>query len=130
MHETGVLGRLLPEWARISFLVQHDFFHKYTVDEHTLRAIDALDELSAGQHPEAAPLARLLDELEDVRALYLGMLLHDIAKGRGGGHVQKGERRSRAASSPASGSRTRSPGRRSSSWARTSRCRRPRSSAT
>ncbi len=54
MHETGVLGRLVPEWARITFLVQHDFFHKYTVDEHTLRAIDALDELVAGQHPEAA----------------------------------------------------------------------------
>ncbi len=90
MHETGVLGRLVPEWARITFLVQHDFFHKYTVDEHTLRAIDALDELVAGQHPEGVRLARLLDELQDARALYLGMLLHDIAKGRGGGHVPKG----------------------------------------
>jgi len=90
LHETGVLGRLLPEWARISFLVQHDFFHKYTVDEHTLRAVDALDELSAGRRPHEARLARLLDELPDTRALYLGMLLHDIAKGRGGGHVQKG----------------------------------------
>ena len=90
MHETGVLGRLVPEWARISFLVQHDFFHKYTVDEHTLRAIDALDALSAGQHPGDVRLARLMDELQDARALYLGMLLHDIAKGRGGGHVEKG----------------------------------------
>jgi [protein-PII] uridylyltransferase len=90
LHDTGVLGRLVPEWARITFLVQHDFFHKYTVDEHTLRAIDALDELVAGQHPEEVRLARLFDELQDSRALYLGMLLHDIAKGRGGGHVQKG----------------------------------------
>jgi len=90
MHETGVLGRLVPEWARITFLVQHDFFHKYTVDEHTLRAVDALDELAGGQHPHEAPLARLLDELPDARPLYLGMLFHDIAKGRGGGHVQKG----------------------------------------
>jgi [protein-PII] uridylyltransferase len=90
MHETGVLGRLVPEWSRVTFLVQHDFFHKYTVDEHTLRAIDALDALARGQDPQAAPLARLLDEIEDARALYLGMWLHDIAKGRGGGHVQKG----------------------------------------
>jgi [protein-PII] uridylyltransferase len=90
MHETGILGRLVPEWSRVTFLVQHDFFHKYTVDEHTLRAIDALDELARGQDPQAAPLARLLDELEDARALYLGMWLHDIAKGRGGGHVPKG----------------------------------------
>jgi [protein-PII] uridylyltransferase len=80
----------LPQWARITFLVQHDFYHKYTVDEHTLRAIDALDELVAGRHPEEGRLARLLDELQDARALYLGMLLHDIAKGRGGGHVEKG----------------------------------------
>ena len=90
LHETSVLQRLIPEWARITFLVQHDFFHKYTVDEHTLRAVDALDELSAGRDPQEAPLARLLDELADVRPLYLGMLLHDIAKGRGGGHVAKG----------------------------------------
>jgi [protein-PII] uridylyltransferase len=90
LHETGVLGRLVPEWARITFLVQHDFFHKYTVDEHTLQAIEALDELAAGQDPHQAPLARLFDELKDVRPLYLGMLLHDIAKGRGGGHVPKG----------------------------------------
>jgi [protein-PII] uridylyltransferase len=90
MHETGVLGRLVPEWSRVTFLVQHDFFHKYTVDEHTLRAIDALDELARGQDPQAAPLARLLDEVEDARPLFLGMWLHDIAKGRGGGHVTKG----------------------------------------
>ena len=90
MHETGVLARIVPEWARVTFLVQHDFFHKYTVDEHTLRAIEALDELAAGQDPDNAPLARLFDEIQDARPLYLGMLLHDIAKGRGGGHVHKG----------------------------------------
>jgi [protein-PII] uridylyltransferase len=90
MHDTGVLARIVPEWARVTYLVQHDYFHKYTVDEHTLRAIEALDELAAGQDPENAPLARLFDEVEDARPLYLGMLLHDIAKGRGGGHVPKG----------------------------------------
>ena len=90
LHETGVLGRLVPQWARITFLVQHDFFHKYTVDEHTLRAVEALDELAAGQDPAQMRLAALLDQVRDVRPLYLGMLLHDIAKGRGGGHVPKG----------------------------------------
>jgi [protein-PII] uridylyltransferase len=90
LHETSVLQRLVPEWARITFLVQHDFFHKYTVDEHTLHAVEALDELAAGRETGEARLARLLDEIADVRPLYLGMLLHDIAKGRGGGHVAKG----------------------------------------
>jgi [protein-PII] uridylyltransferase len=90
LAETGVLSRLLPEWGRITFLVQHDYFHKYTVDEHTLRAIEALDALAAGRDVREGRLARLLDELPDPRPLYLGMLLHDIAKGRGGGHVEKG----------------------------------------
>ena len=92
MHETGFLGRYLPEFARVSFLVQHDFFHRYTVDEHTLRAIEALDEVAAGASPEVRPFGRVLDEVEDAAPLYLGMLLHDVGKGRGGGHVEKGAR--------------------------------------
>ena len=90
MHETGVLGRLLPEWARITFLVQHDFFHKYTVDEHTLKAIEALDEVAAGSDPALARLGKAFDEIQDAAPLYLGMLLHDIGKGRGSGHVARG----------------------------------------
>lgn len=92
MHETGFLGRYLPEFARVSFLVQHDFFHRYTVDEHTLRAIEAIDEVAAGASPEVRPFGRVLDEVEDAAPLYLGMLLHDVGKGRGGGHVEKGAR--------------------------------------
>ena len=92
LHETGILGRLLPEWARISFLVQHDLYHRYTVDEHTLRALEALDEVARGDHPERVRLGSVLDEIEDAMPLYLGMLLHDIGKGRGGGHVEKGVR--------------------------------------
>jgi [protein-PII] uridylyltransferase len=90
MHETGVLGRLLPEWARITFLVQHDFFHKYTVDEHSLKAIEALDEVAAGSDPALARLGKAFDEIQDAAPLYLGMLLHDIGKGRGDGHVVRG----------------------------------------
>jgi [protein-PII] uridylyltransferase len=92
LHETGILGRLLPEWARISLLVQHDLFHRYTVDEHTLRALEALDEVARGDHPELVRFGSVFDELEDAMPLYLGMLLHDIGKGRGGGHVEKGTR--------------------------------------
>jgi [protein-PII] uridylyltransferase len=90
MHETGFLGRFLPEFGRVTFLVQHDFFHRYTVDEHTLRAIEALDEVASGTEAAARPFGRILDEVEDAAPLYLGMLLHDIGKGRGGGHVERG----------------------------------------
>lgn len=90
MHETGVLGRLLPEWARITFLVQHDFFHKYTVDEHSLKAVEALDDAAVGSDPALARLGRVFDEIQDAMPLYLGMLLHDIGKGRGAGHVDRG----------------------------------------
>jgi len=92
LHETGILGRLLPEWARISFLVQHDLFHRYTVDEHTLRAIEALDEVAAGEDTSLARLGAVFDEITDAAPLYLGMLLHDVGKGRGGGHVKRGVR--------------------------------------
>jgi [protein-PII] uridylyltransferase len=90
MHETGFLGRLLPELGRVTFLVQHDSFHRYTVDEHTLRGIEALDEVAGGGDPALRALGRVFDEVEDAAPLYLGMLLHDIGKGRGGGHVPRG----------------------------------------
>jgi [protein-PII] uridylyltransferase len=90
LHETGVLGRLLPEFARVTFLIQHDYFHKYTVDEHTLKAIEALDEVAQGKLAGLPRLARAMDELEDAAPLYLGMLLHDVGKGQGGGHVARG----------------------------------------
>jgi [protein-PII] uridylyltransferase len=92
LHETGILGRLLPEWARISLLVQHDLFHRYTVDEHTLRALEALDEVARGDQPELVRFGSVFDEIDDAMPLYLGMLLHDVGKGRGGGHVEKGAR--------------------------------------
>lgn len=92
MHETGFLGKLLPEFARITFLVQHDFYHKYTIDEHTLAAIEALDRLAEECDPRLLRLVKVFGEIENVAPLYLGLLLHDIGKGHGGGHVQKGTR--------------------------------------
>ena len=90
MHEVGFLGRYLPEFGRISLLIQHDRYHHYTIDEHILRAIDALDELSNSQDRQRSQLRAVFDEVEDVALLYLSLLLHDIGKGRGSGHVARG----------------------------------------
>jgi [protein-PII] uridylyltransferase len=90
MHETGVLGRLLPEFARVTFLVQHDSYHRYTVDEHSLRAVEVLDEVASGSEIPPASFRRVFDGVRHPVRLYLGTLLHDIGKGRGGGHVPKG----------------------------------------
>ncbi len=92
MHETGFLGRFLPEFGRITFLVQHDLYHKYTVDEHTLKAVEALDQAAQGTDPKLARLRKVFAEIEDVAPLYLGLLFHDIGKGHGGGHVLRGVR--------------------------------------
>ncbi len=92
MHDTGFLGRFLPEFARVTFLVQHDFYHRFTVDEHTLTAIDALDEAVNVQDPSFARFKEAMRGVGDPSTLYLGMLLHDIGKGLGGGHVAKGVR--------------------------------------
>ncbi|HEV2834709.1 MAG TPA: [protein-PII] uridylyltransferase [Pyrinomonadaceae bacterium] len=91
MQETGLLGRYLPEFDRVSMLIQHDLYHHYTVDEHTLRAVEALDAL----HNREASLSSLraaLEEIKDVRLLYLALLLHDLGKGRGSGHIPRGAR--------------------------------------
>jgi [protein-PII] uridylyltransferase len=92
MHETGFLGRLLPEFARITFLVQHDFYHKYTIDEHSLKAVEALDRLAEAADPRLLRFTKVFEEMTDTAPLYLAMLLHDIGKGYGGGHVARGVR--------------------------------------
>ncbi|MBI3949443.1 MAG: [protein-PII] uridylyltransferase [Acidobacteria bacterium] len=92
MHETEFLGRFLPEFGRITFLVQHDLYHKYTIDEHTLKALEALDQVAGGRDPKLARLGRVFAEIEDAAPLYLGLFLHDIGKGYGGGHVLRGVR--------------------------------------
>jgi len=90
MHETGLLGRLLPEFARVRFLAQHDFYQRHTVDEHTLTAIDALDAVaSPGPERGRERLHDVMDEVAQPGALYLALLLHDVGKGRGPGHVRR-----------------------------------------
>jgi [protein-PII] uridylyltransferase len=90
MHEVGFLARFMPEFGRISLLIQHDLYHHYTVDEHTLKAVEALDELYANQDKKRAHFCSIFDEIEDPSLLYLSILLHDIGKGQGRGHIPRG----------------------------------------
>jgi [protein-PII] uridylyltransferase len=87
LNETGFFGRYLPDWARIVGQMQFDTYHIFTVDEHTIEAVRVLNTLERGELAEIAPVAsELVDNVQSRRSLYLAMLLHDIAKGRGGDH--------------------------------------------
>ncbi len=91
LNESGILGRMLPDWARIVGQMQFDTYHIFTVDEHTIEAIRVLNTLERGELAEVAPVASsLVDHLQSRRALYVAMLLHDICKGRGGDHSELG----------------------------------------
>jgi [protein-PII] uridylyltransferase len=90
MHELGFLGKYLPEFGRITCLVQHDLYHRYTIDEHTLRAIGVVDDLANSRSRTLDRYRQLYSELPDIAVLHLGLLLHDIGKGLGGGHTEKG----------------------------------------
>jgi [protein-PII] uridylyltransferase len=90
MHELGFLGRYLPEWGALTCLVQYDVYHKFTADQHSLLAVEHLEALAPGQSAESEGLARVVNEVERPDLLMLGMLLHDIGKGKGHGHVAKG----------------------------------------
>jgi [protein-PII] uridylyltransferase len=90
MHDVGFLARLLPEFGRISLLVQHDLYHHFTVDEHTLRAVETLDELHVSGDKNRAPLRAVFEELKNPTLLYLALLLHDVGKGQGRGHIARG----------------------------------------
>lgn len=91
VHKLGVLARVLPEWEHLLCLVLHDYFHIYTVDEHSLMGIRELERLRSGERAEALPLlTAVMREVDKVELLFLGMMLHDIGKGLGGGHSEKG----------------------------------------
>lgn len=80
MHESGLLGQMLPEFQAINCRVVRDFYHKYTVDEHTLLTIRNLERLlEAG--PERGRFARLVAEVETPELLVLALLYHDVGKG-------------------------------------------------
>ena len=82
MAETGLLGRFIPEFGRIVAQTQFNMYHAYTVDEHTLRAIDVIHGVETGRYKDDHPLATsIMPQLVDKESLYLAMLLHDTGKG-------------------------------------------------
>ena len=90
MHELGVLGTYIPEFAKLTCLVQFDFYHKYTVDEHTFLAIENLERLHEVSGFYGEEFRSIASDAKRLEILRLGLLLHDIGKGEGHGHVAKG----------------------------------------
>jgi len=91
MNEAGVFGRFVPDFGRVVAQMQFDMYHHYTVDEHTIRAIGLLASIERGELAKDHPLSTaLFRQLGMRRALYVAVLLHDIAKGRGGDHSEIG----------------------------------------
>lgn len=91
MNVCGLLGRFLPEFGRIIGQTQHDLFHVFTVDEHSILAVEALRQIKNGVFSEELPIAtQLMNHVRKPMILYLAVLFHDIAKGRGGVHEVKG----------------------------------------
>lgn len=87
LNEAGVFGRFIPDFGRVNAQMQFDMYHHYTVDEHTIRAIGLLARIEKGELKAEHPLAvEIIHKIQSRRALYVSVLLHDIAKGRGGDH--------------------------------------------
>lgn len=80
MHRVGFLGRYLPEFGQLTDLVQHEFFHRYSADEHTLRCIEILDSLILSEEPKKQFFKRIFQELDDPVALYVALLMHDTGR--------------------------------------------------
>ncbi|NQU69838.1 MAG: [protein-PII] uridylyltransferase, partial [Rhodospirillales bacterium] len=91
LNEAGVFGRFIPDFGRVVAQMQHDMYHVYTVDEHTIFAIGILHGIENGKFAEEMPTAsEVINNIQSRRVLYYATLMHDIAKGRGGDHSALG----------------------------------------
>jgi [protein-PII] uridylyltransferase len=93
MHDTGVLGRFLPEFEPLTCLVQHEFYHQFTTDEHTLMCLEHLDRVWQATASPYSHYSEILHSVERPFVLYLALLLHDAGKAdRAGDHAESGGR--------------------------------------
>ncbi|QDC43910.1 [protein-PII] uridylyltransferase [Methylophilus medardicus] len=91
MNRYGILGRYIPVFGRVIAQMQHDLFHVYTVDEHTLNVLRNLRRFAKPDLRHEFPLcSQLFNDFSQPHLLYLAAIFHDIAKGRGGDHSQLG----------------------------------------
>jgi [protein-PII] uridylyltransferase len=94
MNEAGVLGAFVHAFGRIVAMMQFNMYHHYTVDEHLLRCIGALDEIERGDNPAVVLASELMRSIQPQHrtVLYVTLFLHDIAKGRIEDHSIAGAR--------------------------------------
>ncbi|SNB45557.1 [protein-PII] uridylyltransferase [Geobacter sp. DSM 9736] len=90
MHHLELLNKFIPEFEHLYCKVQHDLYHIYTIDMHSLLAVEELVNLWKGEHEELRLLTQLAREVDKRELLLLAVLFHDIGKGEGGGHADKG----------------------------------------
>lgn len=91
MHEVGFLGKYVPEFGRLTCLVQHEFYHQYAADEHTLMCLAQVDRIAGSREGTLARYAEVLHALERPFLLYLALLLHDSGKAaHDGDHAARG----------------------------------------
>ena len=91
MNEAGVFGRFVPEFGRVVGLMQFNMYHHYTVDEHLIRAVGNVAAIDHGAHKDEHPLSTdVIKRVKSREALYVAILLHDIAKGLPGDHSDVG----------------------------------------
>lgn len=87
MNEAGVFGKFIPDFGRVVAQMQYDMYHVYTTDEHTIFAIGVVHRIEEGLLVDELPLATgIIGQVQSREVLYVAVLLHDIAKGRGGDH--------------------------------------------
>ncbi|MEC8173392.1 MAG: [protein-PII] uridylyltransferase, partial [Pseudomonadota bacterium] len=91
LNEAGVFGKFVSDFGRVVAQMQYDMYHVYTTDEHTIRAIGILSRIERGLLNDDHPLAsEIVHKVQSRDVLYASVLMHDIAKGRGGDHSKLG----------------------------------------